>query len=94
MTAPVVPTQQDREAADTWRREWANCRGEHTALVQAFARHRLAALEEAARVAEAYAEVRSGFMLALIGGPPNQARLETANHIATAIRSLKEPNNG
>lgn len=31
-------SKEAREAADNWRREWKDCRGEHTALVQAFAR--------------------------------------------------------
>jgi hypothetical protein len=51
MTAPlpdgqVKVEQVDREAADGWRREWEHCRGSHTALVQAFARHRLSAIAQ------------------------------------------------
>lgn len=42
----VKVTQEDIDAADTWKREWQNCRGEHTALAQAFAEHRQAAIAE------------------------------------------------
>lgn len=36
-TDKLVIEQRHREAADAWKRDWQNCRGEHTALVQAFA---------------------------------------------------------
>jgi hypothetical protein len=56
-TQTELPVEQcDRDAADTWRREWYGCRGEHTALVHAFARHRLTApnlAAENARLREA-----------------------------------------
>lgn len=40
-------TDADRRAADNWRREFKDCIGEHTALVQAFAAHRIEAREQA-----------------------------------------------
>ncbi len=96
MTAPVVPTQQDRDSAadylDACGWDWGACgdiregRIDHP-VVQALASHRLAALEEAARVAEGELMLaHDGFDLTGFRGENGVARM-----IAGAIRSLKEP---
>lgn len=54
----VEVIQADRDAADLWKREWEHCRGSHTALVQAFARHRLSTRPADTDLVEALKAVR------------------------------------
>ena len=63
LTNDVPVTQADRDAADDWRRNWMNCRGEHTALIQAFARHRLTSQPAPGDLAEAVAQRFLGWKL-------------------------------
>lgn len=92
----IEVTQADREAAAKWAKmqgrpqQAANMRRgscDSAPLVQAFARHRIAArdaaLEEAAKVAEKWIEP-------VMATPHENA---TYRSIATAIRALKGPNN-
>lgn len=88
MAEPAVPTRQDIDAADQFY-----CAGPilgvdgHKRLRNVLAAHRIAALEEAARVAE---ECPVGQ-----GDDEWDAGASCAKEeIAKAIRSLKEPNNG
>lgn len=52
----LIPDQCDRDAADAWKREWENCLGSHTQLVQAFARHRLDSTRELREALEELAD--------------------------------------
>lgn len=92
----VEVTQEDREAAAKWAKmqgrpqQAANMRRgscDSAPLVQAFARHRIAAenakLEEAAEVAEKWIEP-------VMATPHENA---TYRSISTAIRNLKGPSN-
>lgn len=89
MTAPVVPTQQDIDAAKAFYGIIPD--EDCIALDEAFARHRLAALEEAARVADRLAELVSTVIAAKGITDPRVAALMSYEQAATAIRSSKEP---
>lgn len=109
MTAPVVPTQQDREAAAALQEalngsdglgrnpaKYRNGDWDRQHLVQAFAYHRLAALEEAALVADEAAAAAEN--VSAMGAGDGYERLSiraaAARRLSAAIRSLKESNNG
>ena len=82
----VEVTQVDRALAADWNIECRYCseyEGDYEAdLAEAFARHRIAAMEEAAKVAE---QTDTGWA---------DARTFTAQKIAAAIRALKGPTDG
>lgn len=93
----VEVTQEDREAAADYhanggwgdgREHWLASVVDSHPLIQAFARHRIAArdaaLEEAAKVAEKWIEP-------VMATPHENA---TYRSISTAIRNLKGPSNG
>ena len=94
MTAPVKVTQADIDAAKAL--VGLPDDPAHVAMdpaVQAFARHRIAALEEAARVAEDRHE--HWRMPHPDDAKPGEVCCDVSacRDIATAIRSLKGPNN-
>lgn len=76
--------QVDRDAADKWKREWEHCRGSHTALVHAFARHRLAATEaQSAEIAD--------LRLALAEADrKNEAQLSEWNAAESALAAARD----
>lgn len=99
----VEVRQEDREAAAKWAKmqgrpqQAANMRRgscDSAPLVQAFARHRIAAenaaLERAAEVADELGGVRPK----TADQEPFRAQHTRANTIATAIRAMKGPSNG
>lgn len=83
----VEVTRLDRDAAEAWRRDYGR-KASYQDLLQAFARHRIAAenaaLEEAAKVVEKWIEP-------VMATPHENA---TYRSIATAIRAMKGPSNG
>lgn len=91
----IEPTQGDRDAAADYMAErgydWGFCgdvregRVEHPLPIH-FARHRLAALEEAAKAVEAMEQPIDWDL-----SHPGSIANNTKRHIATAIRNLKEP---
>lgn len=96
----VEVTQADREAAAKvlpadWRSEAPLVvagRYDSMAIVQAFAAHRLAAIEQCAKVCDGHA--RNAFDIAASEGqniPCASGRNQGARFCATAIRALKEP---
>lgn len=107
MTAPVVPTQRIREESASAYFAWisgnpvipekmrAGKIDDHS-MIQRFARIRLAALEEAARVADEAAAAAEN--VSAMGAGDGYERLliraAAARRLSAAIRSLKEPNNG
>ena len=103
MTALVEVTQEDREASKELRHEIQRQIGNREGLgliengdfdVQLLGRHRIAALEEAARVAE---EVRDGFLSPEYAtGQPLSSFQErfACNQVVDAIRKAKEGSRG
>ena len=86
----VEVTRLDRDTAEAWRRDYGR-KASYQDLLQAFARHRIAAenaaLERAAKVADELGGVRPK----TADQEPFRAQHTRANTIATAIRALKGP---
>lgn len=91
-TTPSEVTQADREAAVGFmspggvlsRKDILSGEGDDIELVQAFARHRIAALTNRDEAIEEAAKVAEDFR-----GPPPLRHLGTCRGIAKAIRALK-----
>lgn len=98
----VEVTRLDRDAAEAWRRDYGR-KASYQDLLQAFARHRIAAenaaLERAAKVAiEALTKAREALHFHYVewdGEPEDAVPLQLArSKCDEAIRALKGPSNG
>jgi len=100
----VEVTRLDRDAAEAWRRDYGR-KASYQDLLQAFARHRIAAENAALEIAKEHGLMAVNMIL--ISGLPGGTRTQRAKaqafaegysqcaaNIATAIRALKGPFNG
>ena len=91
----VEVTRLDRDAAEAWRRDYGR-KASYQDLLQAFARHRIAAenaaLERAAKVADDHC-----YMIDIdewMAMTKKEHGAYACRSVATAIRALKGPSNG
>jgi len=91
----VEVTRLDRDAAEAWRRDYGR-KASYQDLLQAFARHRIAAenaaLERAAKVADDHC-----YMIDIdewMAMTKKEHGAYACRSVATAIRAMKGPSNG
>lgn len=100
----LVPTERDRDEAGFLMRQLGEPEDhiskffdgllDHTEVVQAFARHRLAALDEAAAAAQAEADKLEATAGALSGWTVARARIDQCQKVKAAILRKKEGRDG